>query len=202
MADLLAPLMIDWLAAEPRDIPMSWMHGAPRAPGSQSEECHRPWRPAWDSRLRIVCTLQRCRVACSNWATAAFSLSCASEIASLTLRRPPASHPLRPVVSAPPPCGTTSMPCWIGFRYSKPWGAHRTVPAGYAPTAQRRTLSPARAALQPPCPAPRDGVASAHLPGSLVRPLGRLRFKPSGAAIAPSEGFAHGPQQDRPDRRR
>ena len=47
-----------------------------------------PWRPAWANRLRMVCTRQRCQVACSSLATAAFSPSCASEIASLTPRRP------------------------------------------------------------------------------------------------------------------
>jgi hypothetical protein len=36
----------------------------------------------------MVCTRQRCQVACSTLATAAFSPSCASEIVSLTPRNP------------------------------------------------------------------------------------------------------------------
>src|ERR1700751_5656362 len=48
----------------------------------------RPWRPACAKTLRIKCTRQRCQVACRTLATAALMPSWASEITSLTLRRP------------------------------------------------------------------------------------------------------------------
>src|SRR6266851_609200 len=48
----------------------------------------RPCLPAWARTLRMKCTRQRCQEACSTLETAAFSPSCASEITSLTPRRP------------------------------------------------------------------------------------------------------------------
>src|SRR6266849_6081010 len=48
----------------------------------------RPCLPACARTLRMKCTRQRCQEACSTLETAAFSPSCASEITSLTPRRP------------------------------------------------------------------------------------------------------------------
>src|SRR5438128_9725086 len=48
----------------------------------------RPCLPAWARTLRMKCTRQRCQEACRTLATAALSPSCASEITSLTPRRP------------------------------------------------------------------------------------------------------------------
>ena len=44
--------------------------------------------PTWASALRMKCTRQRCQVADSTFAAAAFSPSWASEMTSLTPRRP------------------------------------------------------------------------------------------------------------------
>src|ERR1700736_908297 len=48
----------------------------------------RPCLPAWARTLRMKCTRQRCQEACRTLATAALSPSWASEITSLTPRRP------------------------------------------------------------------------------------------------------------------
>src|ERR1700730_8502850 len=48
----------------------------------------RPLRPAWASALRMKCTRQRCHAACRTLLTALLMPSCASEMTSLTPRRP------------------------------------------------------------------------------------------------------------------
>ena len=54
----------------------------------KAETTRRPLLPACASTLRMKCTRQRCQEACSTLPTAAFMPSCASEITSLTPRRP------------------------------------------------------------------------------------------------------------------
>ncbi len=73
--------------------------GAPLAAGGVGVSCakavamkalatRRPFLPAWASTLRMTCTRQRCQVAHSTLVTAALMPSWASEITSLTRRRP------------------------------------------------------------------------------------------------------------------
>src|SRR5580692_7070239 len=54
----------------------------------KAETTRRPLLPACDRALRMKCTRQRCQVAFSTLATAVLMPSCASEITSLTPRRP------------------------------------------------------------------------------------------------------------------
>ena len=54
----------------------------------KAETTRRPLLPAWASALRMKWTRQRCQVACSTLATAALMPSWASEMTSLTPRRP------------------------------------------------------------------------------------------------------------------
>ena len=59
-----------------------------KAVAMKAATTRRPCLPAWASTLRMKCTRQRCQEACSTLETAAFSPSCASEMTSLTPRRP------------------------------------------------------------------------------------------------------------------
>ena len=54
----------------------------------KAETTRRPLRPAWASTFLMKCTRQRCQVAFITLATEALMPSCASEMTSLTPRRP------------------------------------------------------------------------------------------------------------------
>jgi hypothetical protein len=116
---------------------------APVRPGVRESPTskRRPLLPAWASTFLTKWTRHRCQVACSTLATAAFSPSWASEITSLTPRRPRRASFLRKSVQkvsaseGPTPMPSTSRrpsalaptatmtatetirPAWRCFRY-------------------------------------------------------------------------------------